>query len=195
VVRKTHRQPQPKWTFLRYAAESWYIHARRSIEISKDKFCDDSAHNWLQHQFFETSDIIRKPWIELCGDSRMEVLAGEQTPLHIAVCLGLMPLVEKALSDFTKGTNSNWSPLHLAARFISGAYKILIAKGGPSLLTCTGSRRQHTTTRSSHFRSFVHAEGPGEKIREHRHTVTKSTRKTTPATPRFTSLFNSITRR
>ncbi|PUU84162.1 ankyrin repeat-containing domain protein, partial [Tuber borchii] len=46
-----------------------------------------------------------------------------------------MPLVEKALSDSTRGINSNRSPLHLAARFISGAYEILIAKGRPSLLT------------------------------------------------------------
>jgi len=124
-----------KWAFLRYAAESWFIHARRSIEVSKDNFCDDSTHNWLHHQFFETSDVIRKPWIELCGDWRMEVLVGEQTPLHIAVCLGLIPLVEKALSNFPKGTNSNWLLLHLAAMFISGAYKILIDKGEPSLLT------------------------------------------------------------
>ena len=65
----------------------------------------------------------------------MEVLAGEQTPLHIAVCLGLIPLVEKALSDFPKGTNRDRLLLHLAARFISGAYKILIDKGRPSLLT------------------------------------------------------------
>ena len=124
-----------EWPYLRYAAESWYIHARRSIEISKDNFCDDSTHNWLQHQFFETSDTIRNPWTELCGDSRMQVLVGEQSPLHIAVCLGLMPLVEKALSDFAKATNKNWSPLHLAAKFISGAYKILIAKCEQSLLT------------------------------------------------------------
>ena len=135
VARKTPQEAVAKQTYLRYAAESWFIHARRGIEISKDKFCDEFAHNWLQYQFFETSDLIRNPWIELCGDPRMEALAGEQTPLHIAVCLGLVPLVEKTLLDFTKGTNSNWSPLHLAARFISGAYKILIAKGEPSLLT------------------------------------------------------------
>ena len=126
-----------EWPYLRYAAESWYIHARRGVEISKDNFCDDSAHNWLQHQFFEPSDTIRNPWTELCGDSRMQVLVGEQSPLHIAVCLGLMPLVEKALSDSTKATNNNWSPLHLAAKFISGAYKILIAKCERSLLTHT----------------------------------------------------------
>ena len=135
AARKTPQEAVTKQTYLRYAAESWFIHARRSIEISKDKFCDEFAHNWLQYQFFETSDIIRNPWIEICGDPRMEALAGEQTPLHIAVCLGLVPLVEKTLSDFTKGTRSNWSPLHLAARFISGAYKILIAKGEPTLLT------------------------------------------------------------
>ena len=135
ATRRTPQEAAYQLPYLRYAAEYWYIHARRSIETSKDKFCNDSAHNWLQHQFFGTSDIIRKPWIELCGDSRMEVLAGEQTQLNIAVCLGLMPLVEQTLSDFTGRTNSNWSPLHLAARFISGAYKILIAKGGPSLLT------------------------------------------------------------
>ncbi|PUU84172.1 hypothetical protein B9Z19DRAFT_1104700 [Tuber borchii] len=135
MARGNPEEAVAEWPYLRYAAESWYIHARRRIEILKDNFCDDSAHNWLQHQFFETSDTIRNPWIELCGDSRMEVLVGEQSPLHIAVCLGLMPLVEKALSDFTKATNNNWSPLHLAAKFISGAYKILIAKGEQSLLT------------------------------------------------------------
>jgi len=124
-----------QWPGLRYASESWFIHARRSIEISTDNFCDDSTHNWLHHQFFERSDIIRKPWIELCGDSRMEVLVGEQTPLHIAVCLGLIPLVEKALSDLSGGTNRDWRLLHLAAMFMSVAYEILIDKGGPSLLT------------------------------------------------------------
>ncbi|PUU84182.1 hypothetical protein B9Z19DRAFT_1118284 [Tuber borchii] len=99
-------------------------------------FSDDSTHNWLEHQFFETSDVIRKPWIELCGDPRMEVLAGEQTPLHIAACLGLMPLVEEVLSDSTKETpaqnsappvahsskinkknGSGNTPLHLAFQF------------------------------------------------------------------------------
>ena len=124
-----------KWPYLRYAAESWFIHARQSIEVSGNGFCYDSTHDWFQHQFFETTDVIRKPWIALCGDSRMEVLAGEQTPLHIAVCLGLLPLVEIALSEFTNGANSYWSPLHLAAKFISGAYKILIDKSEPFFLT------------------------------------------------------------
>jgi len=135
VARGDPLEAVTKWPYLRYAAESWFIHARRSIEISKNKFYDDSTCNWLEYQFFETSDTTRYPWIELCGDPRMEALAGEQTPLHIAVCLGIMPLVEKALTDFTNGTNSTQSPLHLAAKFMSRAYKILIAKGGTSLLT------------------------------------------------------------
>ena len=184
-----------KQTYLRYAAESWYIHARRSIEISKDKFCADSAYNWLQHQFFETSDVIRNPWIELCGDSRMEVLAGEQTALHIAVCLGLTPLVEKALSSFTKGKNGNQSPLHLAARFISGAYKILISKGGPSLLTDpdqNGNTPLHEAAISGHL-SMIKA--LVKNSQGTRHTIMKSTRKTTRAILHFTSLVNSITPR
>ena len=123
------------WPCLRYASESWFIHARRGIEILKDNFCNDTTPNWFDNQFFERSDIIRKPWIDLCGDSRMEVLAGEQTPLHIAVCLGLIPLVDKALSDFTKGANSDSLLLHLAAKFKSGVYRVLIDKGRPSLLT------------------------------------------------------------
>ena len=127
VARKDLHDAVVKWPCLRYAAESWFIHARRSIENSKDNFQDDSTYTWLKYQFFETSDVIRKPWIELCGDSRMEVLAGEQTPLHIAICLGLTSLVEKTLRDFPEGANNKWS-LHLAARFISGASKILIAK-------------------------------------------------------------------
>jgi len=32
--------------------------------------------------------------------------AGEQTPLHIAVCLGLTPLIEEALLRFKERTNS-----------------------------------------------------------------------------------------
>jgi len=109
VARGNPRHAAAKQTYLRYAAESWFIHARRSIEISKDDFCDDLAHNWLNHQFFETSDVVRKPWIELCGDSGMEVLAGERAPLHIAVCLGLMPLVKKTLTDPEQNCNT---PLH-----------------------------------------------------------------------------------
>ena len=136
VARKDPRGALVKWPYLEYAAESWFVHARRSIEISKDIW-DDSAHDWLQYQFFGTSDIIRKPWIELCGDSRMQVLAEEQTPLHIAVCLGLMPLVQEALLRFKEpqGKSNQRSPLHLAAKLMSGAYKILIPRGGRWLLT------------------------------------------------------------
>ena len=152
VVQKDTSEAVAKWPCLKYAAESWFIHAHRSIQITNDNFYNESTHNWLQHQFFETSDVIRKPWIELCGDSRMEVLAGEQTPLHIAICLGLMPLVEKALRDFPKAANSKGS-LHLAARFISGVYKVLIAKCKRFLLTDPdqeGNTPLHGAARSGH---------------------------------------------
>ncbi|KAG0634630.1 hypothetical protein HOY80DRAFT_1097675 [Tuber brumale] len=141
VPQKWRQVPGSRWPYLKYAAESWFIHARRSIEIAEDKFFDDPAHNWLEHQFFDTRDTIRKPWIKLCGDPKMEVLAGDQTQLHVAVCLGLKPLVERALLDSnagTNGTSNKQSPLHLAAKFISGAYEILIASGGASLLTAPG---------------------------------------------------------
>ena len=77
VARKNPQQATVKWKSLRYAAESWFIHAQRSVDISKDDFRDDSAYNWIQHQFFEIRDIVRAPWISLCGDPRMEVLAGD----------------------------------------------------------------------------------------------------------------------
>ena len=158
VARRNPWGAVDKWPCLRYAAESWFIHARRTLEFSKDKLCHDPTHNWLRHEFFNTSDIIRNPWIKLCQDPKMEVLAGEQTPLHIAVCLGLLPLVEKALSDSTKKTNRNLSPLHLAARFMSGAYEILIAKGQPSLLTALDQNNNtplHEAAISGHWAMLV----------------------------------------
>jgi len=132
VARKDPWGAVGKWPCLRYAAESWFIHAR---QIPKDKLCDDPTRNWLRHEFFEASDTIRKPWIKLCRNPKMEVLAGEQTPLHIAVCLGLLPLVEEVLSDPIKRIDGNHSPLYLAAKLMSGAYKVLIAKGGPPIIT------------------------------------------------------------
>jgi len=115
LTRKTLPEAVVKQLFLRYAAESWLIHVRRSIEISEEDFYD--GRNWLQHEFFETSDIVRKPWIDLCGDSRMEALAGEQTPLQIAVCLGLVFLVRQILSDLTWGTyRTRPPPRHTAAK-------------------------------------------------------------------------------
>ena len=158
VARKDPWEAMAEWPFLRYAAESWFIHARRSIQIAKNQFSDNSAHNWLQYQFFATSDAIRKPWIQLCGDPEMELLAGEQTPLHIAVRLGILPLVERALSDFTAGADGGQSPLHLAAKFVSGEYKGLIAEGGPSLLTVPdrdGNTPLHEATISGHRHMVV----------------------------------------
>ena len=135
LARKRAQEAAAKKKYLRYAAESWFIHARRSIDIPKEGFYDEKTHNWFQYRFFGTSDTIRKPWIELCRDPGMEVLAGEQTPLHIAVCLGLIPLIEEALLRFKERTNSMRSPLHLAAKFMSGAYEILISWGGGWILT------------------------------------------------------------
>ena len=153
LARKLPREAVGQQTFLRYAAESWFIHARRSIEISEEDFYDP-AQNWLQHQFFETSDIIRKPWIELCGDSRMEILAGEQTPLHIAVCLGLVTLVHQILSDLTWGTYRTRSPpKHIAAKLkarvkeFAGdrAYRKEINKKN-----CSGNTPLHLATEFNH---------------------------------------------
>ncbi|PUU84174.1 hypothetical protein B9Z19DRAFT_447317 [Tuber borchii] len=195
VARRNPQEAVAKWPWLKYAAESWFIHTRRSTDILMDQFYDDSARNWLQHQFFETSDAIRKPWIELCGDPGMEVLAGERTPLHIALCLGIGPLVDMALSDFTEGTNSNQSPLHLAAMLMSGTYQILVAKGKQSLLTYAdqdGNTPLHQAAISGHWpmleslvKRFASPEYWGALV--------KLTRKTTMAIPHFISLFNLIT--
>jgi len=66
LERKTRQQAVVKQPFLRDAMESWLIHAHRGIEISEDDFYSKDQ-DWLQHQFFDKSDLIRKPWIELCG--------------------------------------------------------------------------------------------------------------------------------
>ncbi|KAG0634634.1 hypothetical protein HOY80DRAFT_1097687 [Tuber brumale] len=141
VSQKRQEAAVAKWPYIRYAAEYWFLHARRSINIAEQKFCDDSARSWLQYPFFDTGGTIRDQWIELCRDPKMKVLEGEQTPLHVAVCLGLKPLVEKALLDYEAGadsTSGDLLPLHLAAKFISEAYEILIASDHTSLLTALG---------------------------------------------------------
>ena len=97
VARKDPLEAAAMWPYLRYAAESWFIHARRGFMISNVKFYDYPADGWIKHQFFEESDDIRKPWIELCGDPKMIILAGEQPTLQIAACLGLEPLVQLAI--------------------------------------------------------------------------------------------------
>ena len=97
VARKDPQEAAAKWPYLRYAAESWFIHARRGFKSSKVEYYDYPAGGWIRHQFFQLSDTIRKPWIELCGDPKMVILAGEQPTLHIAACLGLVPLVQLAI--------------------------------------------------------------------------------------------------
>jgi hypothetical protein len=154
---KERKDPQgavTKWPYLRYASESWFIHAHQSYQIP-EKLWDDSTDDWLQQQFFETSDVIRNPWIKLCRDPRMEVLAGDQTPTHIAVCLGLLPLVKKTLPDLTKVTDSNRSLLRLAAEFMSNAWQILIDGSALSLLTAPdgdGNTLLHDAAISGHVR-------------------------------------------
>ena len=98
-AREDPQEAAAKWPYLRYAAESWFIHARRGFKISKVEYYDYPANDWLSHQFFEVSDTIRKPWIELCGDPKMAILAGEQPTLHIAACLGLAPPVQLAIKS------------------------------------------------------------------------------------------------
>ena len=93
LARKYPQEAAAKWPYLRYAAESWYIHARRGFKISKIKHYDHPSYGWIEAQFFDYGDAIRKPWIELCGDPKMEILAGEQEGVLIAACLGLTPLV------------------------------------------------------------------------------------------------------
>ena len=97
VAGKDPQEAAAKWPYLRYAAESWFVHARRGFKFSKVEYYDPPAYGWLLRQFFEVSDAIRKPWIELCGDPKMETLAGKQGKVHIAACLGLAPLVELAI--------------------------------------------------------------------------------------------------
>ena len=86
-----------KWPYLRYAAQFWFVHARRGFKMSKIEYYDYPADFWISCQFFDVSDAIRKPWIELCGDPKMEILAGNQAKVHIAACLGLAPLVQLAV--------------------------------------------------------------------------------------------------
>ena len=98
LARKYPQEAAVKWPYLRYAAESWFIHARRGFKISKVEYYDYPSRGWIFEQFFDHSDTIRKPWIELCGDPKMEILAGNLERVLIAACLGLAPLVSIAIS-------------------------------------------------------------------------------------------------
>jgi len=141
LVQKRAQEAAAKKRCLRYAAESWLIHAHRSIESSKpgDEFYDEKTHNWFQYPLFEIDDTMRKLWIALCGDPRMEVLAGEQTPLYIAVCLGLVPLAEKLTEDRTlseeinKVNSSGNTPLHLAVQFDHPEMVEFLVKNGANI--------------------------------------------------------------
>ncbi|KAG0133874.1 hypothetical protein HOY82DRAFT_639180 [Tuber indicum] len=174
VARRCPQEAVAKWPYLKYAAESWFIHARRSIEIADHELWGNSAPNWLERQFFDTRDVIRKPWIKLCGDPRMEVLAGDQTPLHVAVCLGLRPLVEKALLDSNagaRGTSNNQPPLSLAAKLMSKASKILRGESNSSPLTALerdSITPPHEAATSSHKPTLV---GPVGKFATPRYRV------------------------
>ena len=97
LARKCPQEAAVKWPYLRYAAESWFIHARRGFKISKVKYYDYPSEGWIFEQFFSHSDTIRKPWIELCGDPKMEILAENQGRVLVAACLGLAPLISKAI--------------------------------------------------------------------------------------------------
>ena len=77
-----------KWPYLRYAAQFWFVHARRGFKISKIQYYDYLADYWTSCQFFDTSDPIRKPWIELCGDPKMEILAGNQAKANFSKLIG-----------------------------------------------------------------------------------------------------------
>ena len=107
VARKDPQEAAAKWPYLRYAAESWFVHARRGFMISNVKYYDHPADGWLLHQFFEVSDSVRKPWIELCGDPRMKILDGEQGKVHIVASLGFAPLVRLAIESARRQTLSS----------------------------------------------------------------------------------------
>ena len=97
MARQNPQEAAARWPYLRYAAESWFLHARRDFKNSEVEYYDYPADDWLSHQFFEVSDPVRTSWIELCGDPKMAILAGKQSTLHIATCLGLTPLVQLAI--------------------------------------------------------------------------------------------------
>ena len=97
LAQKDPQEAAAKWPYLRYAAESWFLHARRGFENSAVEYYDYPAQGWLFYQIFEVSDTVRKPWIALCGNPKMSILAGDQPTLHIAACLGLTPLVQLAI--------------------------------------------------------------------------------------------------
>ncbi|PUU84194.1 hypothetical protein B9Z19DRAFT_1158619 [Tuber borchii] len=133
AARKYPQDPAAKWPYLRYAAESWFVHARRGFKISKVEYFDLPAHGWLLHQFFNARDDIRKPWIEICGDPKIEILARSQGKTHIAACLGLAPLALLVLREIQPGTFA------LRRRLFSGFYYSISPKECIPISLCTPS--------------------------------------------------------
>jgi len=157
VARKDPQEAAAKWPYLRYAAESWFVHARRGFKISKVEYYDYPAHGWMKHQFFQVSDDIRKPWIELCGDPRMQILAGDQAEVHIAACLGLGPLVQLAIKSVQPEMNifqQLWTTGRSKTQMM---YCIPISQCKPSLLMDPGKNGNtppNLDTRRPTYRSF-----------------------------------------
>ena len=133
LARKYPQGAATKWPYLRYAAESWFIHARRGFNISEVKHYDYPSTGWIGAQFFDHGDAIRKPWIELCGDPKMEILAGKQEGVLIAACLGLAPLVPLTIKLGSRTVRSQ--PLQLlGAGGVGLKYCIPTSQCIPSLL-------------------------------------------------------------
>ena len=157
VARKDPQEAAANWPYLRYAAEYWFVHARRGFKISKVKYYDYPARGWMNHQFFKGSDAIRKPWIELCGDPRMQILAGDQAEVHIAACLGLGPLVQLAIKSVQPEMSifrQLWATGRNKTQMV---YCIPISQCTPSLLMDpdkNGNTPPNLDTRRPTYRSF-----------------------------------------
>jgi ankyrin repeat protein len=112
IQRKTDR-----YRFLKYAAESWYVHARNNVKWSEEllemtnKFFEPPGSTWiLWTRLIDLKQFFRGLFIDLTGVQLEDI-----SPLFYACCLGLIHCVRRLSKQEVGSCSLHSSHVHVAA--------------------------------------------------------------------------------